>query len=353
MKLETEGNYGSGGLDHSLKLYRAAQKIASLGYWVLDIGSGELEWSEQLYRIFGIPPENVISDFESFLECVHSEDRSNVVNLFNSHLISGENYELVHRILTKDGSVKWIQERCETEYDDGGRPIKSFGTVLDVTKQVMAERRLQETVKQKELLIQELYHRTRNNMQLIISMLNLFASDGSPGDYGRFLKNTERRIQIMSLAHERLIDSNDLSVLNMKDYFRDIIMAMRYQEADRRGLEIRHYLDDINVTIDVAIPCGIILGELLMNSIEHGMSCGRDRALDVRLFCFSGECRFSVADRGCGLSEAIGSDESYSRGLKMICLLTESQLGGRVEVSSGELQTCSVIFSLNPHNRRV
>ncbi len=119
-----------------------AQRISHVGSWELDLVENVLTWSDEVYRIFDIDPEEFGSSYEAFLDTVHPEDRESVDRAYTESVKSGTPYEIAHRLLMKDGTVKWVNERCQTHYDDAGNPVRSVGTVQDITERERAENEL-------------------------------------------------------------------------------------------------------------------------------------------------------------------------------------------------------------------
>ncbi len=121
-----------------------AQKLANLGSWELNIATGKLWWSSEVYRIFEIDPERFGASYEAFLATVHPDDRQVLDEAFSSHIKKGTPYDLIHRLWFKDddgtGRIKYVHEKCRTERDAGGRALRALGTVQDVTDQVVAEK---------------------------------------------------------------------------------------------------------------------------------------------------------------------------------------------------------------------
>lgn len=111
-----------------------AQRIARLGGWVLDHLSGRLTWSDEVFRLFEIAPENFDGTYQSFLVVVHPDDREPVNRAFAQSLASRTPYEITHRLLMPDGRIKWLNEKCETDFDGAGNPLQSYGMVQDVTE---------------------------------------------------------------------------------------------------------------------------------------------------------------------------------------------------------------------------
>jgi len=111
-----------------------AQKIAHLGHWGLDIINDKLTWSDEVYRIFDILPQEFDGTLESFLANIHPDDRDKVNKAYTNSLKTKLPYEIEHRLLTKSGEIKCVLEKCVTKYDKSGNPLHSFGTVLDITE---------------------------------------------------------------------------------------------------------------------------------------------------------------------------------------------------------------------------
>ena len=117
-----------------------AQKVGHFGSWELDLVSGRLTWSDQIFSIFEIDQTRFGASYEAFLEGIHPEDRERVNNAYTASLIDKRPYQITHRLLMPDGRIKWVEERCSSTFDDAGKPIKSIGTVQDVTeREILAE----------------------------------------------------------------------------------------------------------------------------------------------------------------------------------------------------------------------
>jgi len=116
-----------------------AQQISHMGSWALDLVHGKLHWSEEVFRIFELDPAHFGATYEAFLDAVHPDDRKAVNANFSNALAARTQYEVEHRILMTDGRIKWVFERCRTEFDPAGTPIRAVGTVQDVTERKAAE----------------------------------------------------------------------------------------------------------------------------------------------------------------------------------------------------------------------
>ncbi|HEX5364139.1 MAG TPA: PAS domain S-box protein, partial [Gallionella sp.] len=130
-------------LRESHESLREAQRISHVGNWELDLASNTLHWSDEIYRIFEIAPEQFGNSYEAWISFVHPEDREAVDRAYTESVKNHTPYEIEHRALLADGRIKYVQERCETLYDQDGRALRSIGTVQDITerKQLEAELR--------------------------------------------------------------------------------------------------------------------------------------------------------------------------------------------------------------------
>ena len=135
-------------LRRSEESLKEAQRLAHIGNWDLDLQSNLLNWSDEIYRIFEIDPERFSASYEAFLEAIHPDDRDLVNRAYSDSLVTREPYDIVHRLLMKDGRVKHVSEHCETRYDEEGTPLRSIGTVQDITAQVNAELALQRSAEE-------------------------------------------------------------------------------------------------------------------------------------------------------------------------------------------------------------
>lgn len=126
-------------LEASEKTLKEAQSIAHIGNWELDLTNNNLRWSDEIYRIFGCVPDEFEASYEGFLRYIHKDDQNMVDVAYRKHLQEKIPYNIVHRIVQKDGTVKYVNERCSTNYDGNGKPLRSLGTVADITEQVKSQ----------------------------------------------------------------------------------------------------------------------------------------------------------------------------------------------------------------------
>lgn len=132
-----------------------AQRITHIGVWELDIVANTLTWSDEIYRLFGLEPQQFGATYEEFLDNIHPDDREMTNKAYTESVKNKTPYNIVHRLLLKDGTVKYVNERSETFYDDDGKPIRSIGTVHDITERRRAEEKIKEYSENLEQMVKE------------------------------------------------------------------------------------------------------------------------------------------------------------------------------------------------------
>jgi len=141
----TERKHAEEKLRHSEAGLKEAERIALLGNWELDLVNNILSWSDEIYRIFELDPQQFGASYEAFLNAIHPDDRELVNQAYTDSVANHEPYDIVHRLLMQDGRIKYVNERCETNYDVAGRPLLSIGTVQDITTRRLAELGMQKS----------------------------------------------------------------------------------------------------------------------------------------------------------------------------------------------------------------
>ena len=121
-------------IQRSEKRLKEAERIAKIGHWELNLVTNTLYWSDQIYRIFDSNPQEFGANYEAFLDVVHPEDKKIVDKTFTDSIKNKTGYDIVHRLLLKNGTIKYVHEKCRTIYDADGKPLRALGTVQDITK---------------------------------------------------------------------------------------------------------------------------------------------------------------------------------------------------------------------------
>jgi PAS domain S-box-containing protein len=220
--------------------------------------------------------------------------------------------------------------------DRAGTTAGFIVTAADITERKRAEERIRASLEEKEVLLKEIHHRVKNNLQIISSLLNLQSGTVADPAMLTLMTDSQNRVQSMSLIHEKLYQSDDLARVDLADYLYSLVMTV-YQAFLRTAPDsVRVDVDiaeGIRLGIDQAIPCGLIVNELVSNALKHAYPEGEG---EVRVIVQreSGQlCRLIVEDDGVGLPPATDPHTSPSLGLKLVSLLMR-QLHGDLEVAT-------------------
>jgi len=127
------------------EMLNEAQRLGQLGSWELDLLSGELRWSDEIYRMFELDPAQFKPSYENFLNVIHPDDRDKVNQAYTQSLQDKQPYDVLHRLLFADGRIKWVREHCSSDFDASGKPLRSVGAVQDITEQKLAEAAIQKS----------------------------------------------------------------------------------------------------------------------------------------------------------------------------------------------------------------
>jgi two-component system CheB/CheR fusion protein len=232
----------------------------------------------------------------------------------------------------RNGSRFFASGVLTTVRDDEGR-LRGFAKVMrDITERKQAEIQNQISLREKEVLLKEIHHRVKNNLQMIVSLISLQSSHLQDPAAIRILDEMHSRVRSIASIHDMLYCSVDLSSIDFSAYLRNIIDNMS-RFYDLRPGQIRLHVSAEETSLDLsrAIPCGLIVNELLTNALKHAFP--GDRRGDVRITfrCAEGRCVLEVADNGIGLRSDVNPGEATSMGLQLVALLVE-QLDAKLDV---------------------
>ncbi|SEE89121.1 Predicted ATPase [Burkholderia sp. WP9] len=201
-------------------------------------------------------------------------------------------------------------------------------------------------LEEKEALLHEVHHRVKNNLQLISSLLNLQAARVTDKAVAELFADSRNRVRSMALVHENLYRAGNFARIEMATHVKNLCGHLaRAYDMRQMEVELSVEVDDVQLDMNRAVSCGLIINELVSNALKHAFPHGRGGCVRVELGALDNErCRLTVADDGVGIAPEFSLEEADSLGLQLVHDLTH-QLHGTVELSRGGGTTCSILFN--------
>ncbi|MFA6505712.1 MAG: histidine kinase dimerization/phosphoacceptor domain -containing protein [Treponemataceae bacterium] len=261
-------------------------------------------------------------------------------------------YRFETRRLRKNGGSIWVE--VSTRVFPMGNRFFIQEIARDVTEAKKSREAILVSIREKEILLRELHHRTKNNMQVICSLLLLQAGETDNEGIRMSYREMVGRIRSMALVHEKLYQSANLSNLDLCVYIRELSgLIVGDLSSTSVALRVDTPEKPIPVLLDVAIPCGLVLNELLSNSFKHAFEGEREPRITIALTARGTDIELCVADNGRGFPSGFDVREKGHMGWQTIIAIVESQLLGNVEVRSERGTTVVVKFSTMLYEERV
>lgn len=217
-----------------------------------------------------------------------------------------------------------------------------IGNHEDITERKRTHLELKQSLEEKEVLLREIHHRVKNNLQVISSILQMESNQHENAEARQALQDMQLRIKSMGLVHERLYQSPELSHVDVQDYLTQLAhnVLQTYSRGEHPALDLD--VQEMELPLDKAIPCGLVATELLSNACQHAFPDGRTGTVRLSARCSDETCTLTVSDDGVGMPEDVSGD---SLGLQLVDMLA-AQLDGTVEFTGEEGTTATLTFEM-------
>jgi PAS domain S-box-containing protein len=217
-----------------------------------------------------------------------------------------------------------------------GKQVGTYGIYRDITERKKTEEQIKASLKEKEILLQEIHHRVKNNMQIISSLLNLQSRHIKDKQSHELFKSSQNRVKSMALIHERLYQSKDFNKIDVADYVRGLINHLFITfGVNKDAILLNVKIKNIFLNVDTAIPCGLIINELVSNSLKHAFPDGKKGEIKISMHPLNkNEVELVVSDNGVGMPEEIDLKNAESLGLNLVNMLVEDQLHGEIKLET-------------------
>ena len=327
-------------LRESEERFRGAFENSAIGMALVDLEGRFTRVNRALCGIVGRTAEELQAC--TFQEITHPDDLEADLAQ-NRALRAGEidHYQMEKRYFHKDGHIVWIILAGTAVRNEEGEPLYFVAQIKDITARHEAEQRLHASLEEKVVLLREIHHRVKNNLQVITSLLQLQSGYLHDPRDAEIFKECQARIHAMGLIHDRLCRSGNLVTIDFGEHLRDLTaLIIRGQANAREQIRLVIESDSVEVNLDTAIPLGLIATELITNAYKHAFRDRPGGVITVRLARGTEQhCALSVEDDGVGLPAGFDPQKARTLGLRLIRALA-GQLRAELSIATSGSGCC-------------
>ncbi|MDC0230333.1 PAS domain-containing protein [Aureispira] len=297
--------------------------------------------------VFGYSKEDFLTSQVIWSERIHPDDKKRITNLTRKLVESDTQLVREYRFCHKDGHYVWLEDNVSVALSEDGKTKKMFGCVRDISERKNAEILLVSN-EEKSILLKEIHHRVKNNLQVITSLLSLQSSYLLNEEQKNIFSDSQYRINSMAIVHEMLYQSDNLSKLNYFTYLHELgSFLITSMKGPSNNIDLILNVDNISLSIDTAVPLGLLINEIITNSLKYGIKENTEGAISISINKhFSSKdddldnsvFHMVIGDNGAGYSDKINFDNTKSLGMKLIKSLTR-QLNGTISKDNSKAGT--------------
>ena len=326
--------------------FRLAFEDAATGMTLVDLDGRFAKVNRSLCEIVGYSSAELTT--LTFPEITHPDDLETDLE-YVRQLLSGEirTYQFQKRYIHKQGHSVWIQLSASLVRDLQDRPQYFIAQIQDISDRRAAEMDLTKSLQDKEVMLQEIHHRVKNNLQVICSLLNLQSRYLKEEKIIRAFKETQNRVKSMALVHQQLYQSDNLSEIVLASYVKQLIGNLSRAYSITSQIEYSLEIADFELDLDTAVPCGLIINEIVTNAIKYAFPATQRGEISIHAHANSeNNLALTIEDNGIGLKPNYVPETSKSLGLRLVKSLTE-QLQGKLDIISSQNSGTKFEFVFN------
>ena len=334
---------------------------------LLAPGGKIIDINKSTKEIVNLSREELIGKSILELGILFEEDIKRYLEI-RSRLLEGERIESVEfKIVDRNGQIRWMDaymSRLKKDSDNCAIQI----ILHDITKRKNYEKQIKQSLAEKEVLLKEIHHRVKNNLQIISSLLNLQSRYVEDKDAFGIFKESQNRIKSMALIHEKLYQSEDLTKIDFAEYIKSLTFHLFHSySVDPSTVELSINFKDVLFDIDTSIPCGLIINELISNSLKYAFPVTKRQELENGSFAnhnsqkgeisvdfqLEGEKYvLTISDNGVGFPEGLDFQNTETLGLRLVNILV-SQINGVITLDKSEGTSFKIEFTKLAYKERI
>ena len=347
----TESKRAEKTLQESEKKYRDLAELLPQTIFETDL-NGNITFVNHIgHQIFGYTPEELNKGI-NMIQILVPEDRARAMKN-NQRILNGEKLPFGEfTALKKDGTTFPIIVNTNLIIQED-KIIGLRGILVDISELKDAENKIKASLKDKEVLLREIHHRVKNNMQIISSLLNLQIDYLNDEDAVDVLKESQNRVKSMAMIHEKLYLSTDLTKINFVDYIQSLISNLFYSyNVKEDHIKPILKIEDVNLNIETAIPCGLIITELISNCLKYAFPNQMKGKIIISLKQVEDKFELIISDNGIGLPENININKIKTLGILLVKSLTE-QIDGKISIQRKNGTQFKITFKELKYKERI
>jgi hypothetical protein len=323
-------------LRESEEKYRMLTEQSLLG--TIIIANGRIIFANKgISNMLGFSINELLSwDLNTINQHIHSDDQQITLEKYNELLNDGiSSFQSEIRMKNINEDYLYIQQYSKKIHFQGSSAI--YINIIDITEQKKNESLLESSLAEKEILLREIHHRVKNNLQIISSLLVLQEQYVKDEKILDIFKDFQSRIKVMALIHQALYNSENLNKIYLSKYIKNLVNNLFIvYSANSKQIKLQLNIEDIEFSLDKAIPCGLIINELVSNSLKHAFSKNEEGKINVSLKKTKDDrILLEVYDNGIGFPEDVDYKNSDTVGLKLISTITK-QMDGKISIEKNK-----------------
>jgi PAS domain S-box-containing protein len=309
--------------------------------WEIDKDGRFTYISPQSTDILGYTPEELVN--KNMFTLVDPQATDRIKKIFTSHIINSNKINTLEvPAYRRDGTELTLEIRSVRASDNKDNFEGFQGIARDITENSKATDQLKTSIKEKDVLLQEIHHRVKNNMQIISSLLNLQITYLDDEEAVNLLKESQNRVRSMAIIHEKLYQSNDFTKINLTEYINSLVNGLFYSYSMKKTINSIINVENVELNIETAVPVGLILNELISNSLKHGFNEGKGEVY-IKLKTVDDKYEMVVGDNGTGFPEDIDFRKTESLGLQLVNNLV-NQIDGEIKMNTDKGTEFKITF---------
>ena len=307
-----------------------------LGFWDWNLETNEVQRNERWAEMLGYRLDDIEFTVKQWIDFIHPDDREMALKSINDH-IEGRTpiHRAEYRMRTKDGRYKWILDQAmAVSVYKNGKVNRMSGTHTDITSSKLDEEKIKSLLAEKELMLKEVHHRLKNNMNTVASLLALQEELVKDEAAAAALKDSRNRVMSMKVLYDKLYRSDDFKETTFKDYISPLVEEIVNNFPNRAIVKIEKNIEDFKIEAKKLSSLGIIINELLTNIMKYAFTGRESGLISISASLINNMARVSVRDDGVGMPEPADFSKAEGFGFQLVEMLT-GQLGGSIKCESG------------------